>query len=207
MTGLIRHAVHIERTATIDRTTSETSISLQIDLDGDGSAQVTTGVAFLDHMLDALARHGRLDLRVEATGDATMDPHHTVEDVGIALGTAIRQALGARGGIARYGSAYAPLDEALARTVVDVSGRPFFHYEATMPELTIGANFASSLVEEFWRSLTVNAGLTVHIDLIRARNAHHAAEAIFKSAAIALHHATRITRDPVAIPSTKGMLA
>ena len=207
MNGRIQHAVHIERTATVERTTGETSISLRVDLDGSGAAEVTTGVAFLDHMLDALARHGQLDLRVEASGDAAMDPHHTVEDVGIALGTAIRQALGARGGIARYGLAYAPLDEALARTVVDVSGRPYFHYEAAMPEPTIGASFASSLVEEFWRSLVVNAGLTVHIDLLRARNAHHAAEAIFKSAALALHHATRITRDPAAVPSTKGVLA
>ena len=207
MTGVVRHEVHIERTATIERATAETSISLTVDLDGTGSARVTTGVPFLDHMLDALARHGLLDLRVEATGDAAMDPHHTVEDVGIALGSAIRQALGARHGIARYGSAYAPLDEALARTVVDVSGRPFLHYEATMPEPIIGVDFASSLVEEFWRALVVNAGLTVHIDLLRARNAHHAAEAIFKSAALALHHATRITRDPVAVPSTKGMLA
>ena len=207
MTGLVRHEVHIERRANIERSTGETTISLWVDLDGSGTAQVKTGVAFLDHMLDALARHGQVDLRVEATGDAAMDPHHTVEDVGIALGTAIRQALGTRNGIARYGHAYAPLDEALARTVVDVSGRPFFHYEAAMPEPLIGADFASSLVEEFWRSLVVNAGLTVHIDLIRSRNAHHAAEAIFKSAAVALHHATRITRDPAAIPSTKGMLA
>ena len=207
MTGLIRHPVHVERTTTVERETGETTISLRVDLDGSGTAQVETGVAFLDHMLDALARHGQLDLRVTATGDAAMDPHHTVEDVGIALGTAIRQALGARGGIARYGHAYAPLDEALARTVIDVSGRPFCHYEAAMPEPMIGTDFASSLVEEFWRSLAVNAGLTVHIDLIRSRNAHHAAEAIFKSAALALHHATRITRDPVAVPSTKGMLA
>ncbi len=207
MTGQLRHAVHIERTASIERETGETTISLRVDLDGSGTAQVETGVPFLDHMLDALARHGQLDVRVKATGDAAMDPHHTVEDVGIALGTAIRQALGARGGIARYGHAYAPLDEALARTVIDVSGRPFFHFEAVMPEPMIGTGFASSLIEEFWRSLTVNAGLTVHIDLIRSRNAHHAAESIFKSAALALHHATRITRDPAAVPSTKGMLA
>ena len=203
----LRHALHVERTATLERATGETTISLRVDLDGSGTADVGTGVPFLDHMLDALTRHGQFDLRVNASGDAAMDPHHTVEDVGIALGTAIRQALGNRNGIARYGHAYAPLDEALARTVVDVSGRPFFHYEAAMPEATIGAAFASSLVEEFWRSVVVNAGLTVHIDLVRSRNAHHAAEAIFKSAAVALHHATRITRDPATVPSTKGMLA
>lgn len=195
------------RVGELSRDTSETQIRLRVELDGSGSAQADTGVLFLDHMLDALARHGQLDLAVHATGDAAMDPHHTVEDVGIALGTAIRQALGSRAGIARYGHAYAPLDEALARTVIDVSGRPFLHFEATMPEAVIGTDFASSLVEEFWRALAVNAGLTVHIDLIRARNAHHAAEAIFKSAAVALHHATRVTRHPQAIPSTKGVLA
>jgi imidazoleglycerol-phosphate dehydratase len=195
------------RSASIERATAETRITLRVDLDGTGTATVATGVPFLDHMLDALARHGQLDLTVDATGDAAMDPHHTVEDVGIALGTAIRQAMGSRAGIARYGHAYAPLDEALARTVIDCSGRPFLHFEAAMPEPVIGADFASSLVEEFWRSLAVNAGLTVHIDLIRARNAHHAAEAIFKSGALALHHATRVSRDPQAIPSTKGVLA
>jgi imidazoleglycerol-phosphate dehydratase len=136
-----------------------------------------------------------------------MDPHHTVEDVGIALGTAFRQALGDRIGITRYGHAYAPLDEALARVVVDCSGRPFLEFVAAMPEPAIGADFASSLIEEFWRAFVVNAGLTVHIDLLRARNAHHAAEAIFKAAALALHHATRMTGDPSRMPSTKGMLA
>lgn len=207
MTDGPRHTIHLPRRAELERTTGETSITLSMDLDGSGTATIDTGVPFLDHMLDALARHGQFDLNVRASGDAAMDPHHTVEDVGIALGTAIRQALGDRRGIARYGHAYAPLDEALARTVVDVSGRPFLHYAAEMPEATIGRDFASSLVEEFWRSLVVNAGLTVHIDLVRARNAHHAAEAIFKSAAVALHGATRITRDPAAVPSTKGMLA
>jgi imidazoleglycerol-phosphate dehydratase len=158
-------------------------------------------------MLDALGRHGRLDLEVTCQGDAAMDPHHTVEDVGIAVGQAIRQALADRAGIARYGHAYAPLDEALARVVVDVSGRPFLHFEAAMPEPAIGADFASSLVEEFWRGLAMNAYLTMHIDLLRARNAHHAAEAIFKAAALALRDATRITGDPTRVPSTKGFLA
>ena len=136
-----------------------------------------------------------------------MDPHHSVEDVGIAFGQALRAAIGDRAGIARYGYAYAPLDEALARFVVDFSGRPYLEFVAVMPEPAIGADFASSLVEEFWRAVSVNGGLTVHIDLIRARNAHHAAEAIFKSAALALRMASRITREPTLVPSTKGMLA
>jgi imidazoleglycerol-phosphate dehydratase len=199
--------VHYIRKASIDRETGETKISLTLDLDGHGAASVATGVPFLDHMLHALAKHGRFDLTVTCTGDAAMDPHHTVEDVGIAFGQAIRQALGERGGIARYGHAYAPLDEALARVVIDCSGRPFLHFEAAMPEPIIGADFAASLVEEFWRGLVVNGYLTAHIDLIRARNAHHAAEAVFKAGALALRDATRITFDRTAVPSTKGILA
>ena len=194
------------RRAEIERSTLETRIRLALDLDG-GDVRAATGVPFLDNMLDARGRHGRLGIVVSAEGDAAMDPHHTVEDIGIVLGTAIRQALGDRAGIARYGHAYAPLDEALARCVVDVSGRPYLHFEAVMPEPAIGADFASSLVEEFWRALVVNAGLTVHIDLVRARNAHHAAEAIFKASALALRDATRITGDTLRVPSTKGMLA
>ena len=158
-------------------------------------------------MLTALSRHGGFDLDVTATGDAEMDPHHTVEDVGIVLGQAIRQALGDRAGIARYGYAYAPLDESLARVVVDCSGRPYLEFVAEMPEPSIGTAFSSSLVEEFWRALVVNAYLTVHIDLIRSRNAHHAAEAIFKAGALALKSATRLTGNLDLVPSTKGVLA
>ena len=195
------------RKSEIERKTSETAIRLSLDIDGAGTVRADTGVPFLDHMLDALGRHGRLDLTVSCQGDAEMDPHHTVEDVGIALGMAIRQALGDRAGIARFGSAYAPLDEALARVVVDCSGRPFLHFAAEMTEPLIGRDFAASLVEEFWRGLVMNSYLTVHIDLLRARNAHHAAEAIFKAGALALHQATRLTGDPTRIPSTKGVLA
>ena len=195
------------RKSTIERTTSETEIKLRLDLDGTGVVSAQTGVPFLDHMLDALGRHGRLDLSVSCTGDAAMDPHHSVEDVGIALGQAIRQALGDRAGIARFGYAYAPLDEALARVVIDCSGRPFLHFAAEMPEPIIGADFASSLVEEFWRALAMNAYLTIHVDLIRARNAHHGAEAIFKAGAVALRTATRMTGEPTRVPSTKGVLA
>ena len=195
------------RQSTIERATSETEVKLRLDLDGTGMVNAQTGVPFFDHMLDALGRHSRLDLIVSCRGDAAMDPHHTVEDVGIALGQAIRQALGDRAGITRFGHAYAPLDEALARAVVDCSGRPFLHFEAQMPEPIIGADFASSLVEEFWRALAANAYLTIHVDLIRARNAHHAAEAIFKAGALALRTATRLTGEPNRVPSTKGVLA
>jgi imidazoleglycerol-phosphate dehydratase len=199
-------ALPVYRRARIARATSETQIELAIALDG-GPASAATGVPFLDHMLDALSRHGRLGLEVRCDGDTAIDAHHTVEDVGIALGQGLREALGDRRGIARYGHAYAPLDEALARVVIDCSGRPFLHFEAVMPEPVIGRDFASSLVEEFWRALIINAGLTAHIDLIRSRNAHHAAEAIFKAGALALHAATRLSGNPDDVPSTKGMLA
>lgn len=195
------------RTAIIDRKTGETNIHVEVTIDGTGKVSADTGVPFLDHMLDALGRHGRMDIRMTATGDAAMDPHHTVEDAGIALGQALREALGDRKGIERYGSAYAPLDEALARVVIDISGRPYLDFHADMPEAVIGTDFASSLVDEFWRSLVVNAGWTVHIDLLRARNSHHAAEAIFKAAAVALREAVRQSGPPDAIPSTKGLLA
>jgi imidazoleglycerol-phosphate dehydratase len=194
------------RATTIQRATNETEITVTVDLDGTGSVDVETGVLFLDHMLDALARHAQVDLQVRCSGDAAMDPHHTVEDVGIVIGTAIKDVLSDRAGIARFGHAYAPLDEALARTVIDISGRPYLQFAAEMPEPVIGADFASSLVEEFWRAFAVNAGFTMHIDLLRARNSHHAAEAIFKSAALAIHGATRVSRSSAAIPSTKGFL-
>ena len=195
-----------QRTAEISRQTRETKVKLSLNLDGTGKGSCETGVGFFDHMLDLLARHSLIDLTVQAEGDLEVDAHHTVEDVGIVLGQAIKESLGDRRGIARYGHAYAPLDEALARVVIDCSGRPYLHFEAVMPEPVIGLDFAASLVEEFWRALVVNAGLTVHIDLLRARNSHHAAEAIFKAGALALHHATRRSGDPAEVPSTKGVL-
>lgn len=194
------------RRGRVERATLETRIVATIELGG-GAVVAETGVPFFNHMLDAFGRHGNLSIEVSCVGDSAMDPHHTVEDVGIALGQAVREALGDRRGIARYGHAYAPLDEALARVVIDCSGRPFLHYAAEMPEPVIGRDFAASLVEEFWRALAINAGLTVHIDLLRARNAHHAAEAIFKAGALALHAATRFAGDPASVPSTKGFLA
>lgn len=193
------------RTGSIDRTTGETDISLTIDLDESREMAIATGVPFFDHMLHALARHGRFGLSVDAAGDVDIDAHHTVEDVGIAMGQALKSALGDRVGIDRYGHAYAPLDEALARVVIDCSGRPFLEFHADFPETVIGQGFAASLVEEFWRALAVNAGLTVHIDLLRARNSHHAAEAIFKAGAIALRSAVRLTGESD-VPSTKGVL-
>lgn len=197
----------MSRSAEITRKTGETDIQLTLDLDGAGNVTADTGVPFLDHMLDALGRHGRMDITITVSGDAAMDPHHTVEDTGIAVGQAIREALGDRKGIERYGFAYAPLDEALARVVMDISGRPFIEMNAQMPEAVIGTDFAASLIEEFWRSVAMNSGTTLHIDLLRARNSHHAAEAIFKAAAIALRTAVRQSGPADAIPSTKGMLA
>jgi len=195
------------RQSTISRQTGETSIDLTLDLNGTGNVDTQTGVPFFDHMLHAWGKHARVDLSVNATGDAAMDPHHTVEDVGIVLGQAVRGALGDRSGIERYGFAYAPLDEALARVVIDCSGRPYLDFHATMPEPVIGVDFAASLVEEFWRAVAMNAGLTIHIDLIRARNSHHAAEAIFKAAAVATRIAFARTAPPNFVPSTKGVLA
>lgn len=194
------------RTASVDRVTGETSITLTLTLDPASNISVNTGVLFLDHMVHALCKHARWSIDLVASGDSAMDPHHTVEDVGIAIGQALKEALGDRRGIDRYGSAYAPLDEALARVVVDVSGRPFLEFQADMPEPVIGADFAASLVEEFWRSLAMNAGLTMHIDLLRARNSHHAAEAIFKAAAVALRSAVVVGGPTDSVPSTKDFL-
>lgn len=194
------------RTASVDRVTGETSITLTLTLDPASGISVNTGVLFLDHMVHALCKHARWSIDLGAAGDSAMDPHHTVEDVGIAIGQALKEALGDRRGIDRYGSAYAPLDEALARVVVDVSGRPFLEFQAVMPEPVIGADFAASLVEEFWRSLAMNAGLTMHIDLLRARNSHHAAEAIFKAAAVALRSAVVVGGPTDSVPSTKDFL-
>jgi imidazoleglycerol-phosphate dehydratase len=195
------------RQSSLSRETGETSITLSLNLDGSGTVHADTGVAFLDHMLHAWGKHARLDLDVTAQGDSAMDPHHTVEDVGIVVGLAIREALGDRAGIERYGFAYAPLDESLARVVIDCSGRPYFDFHATMPEPVIGSDFASSLVEEFWRAVAVNGALTVHIDLLRSRNAHHAAEAIFKAAAVATRTAFARNAPSNYLPSTKGVLA
>jgi imidazoleglycerol-phosphate dehydratase len=194
------------RTADIHRNTLETQIGVKLDLEGTGKSQLSTGVGFFDHMLDQIARHGLIDLQVDARGDLHIDAHHTVEDVGITLGQALAAALGDKKGLTRYGHAYVPLDEALSRVVVDLSGRPGLSFNVAFTRATIGA-FDVDLIREFFQALVNHAGITVHIDNLRGDNAHHQAESIFKAFARALRMA--ITRDPRAgdvVPSTKGSL-
>ncbi len=193
------------RSARIQRKTSETDIALSLALDGTGQAKSETGIGFFDHMLIAFARHGLFDLTVDCRGDLDVDAHHTVEDVGICLGKALSEALGDKQGIIRFGAAYVPMDEALARAVTDLSGRPFLSFQADFQQEAIGA-FPAPLSVEFFRALSDNAGVTLHIDLLRGDNAHHSVEAIFKAAAKALRTAT--DRDPriTGVPSTKGIL-
>lgn len=193
----------MSRTVEVHRVTGETDVTVRLDLDGSGAAEVETNIPFLDHMLDLLARHGRFDLAVRAAGDLEVDAHHTTEDVGIALGEALRGALGDKRGIARYGHAYAPMDEALVRCVLDLSGRPYSVFEVPMPSPRVGT-LDTDLVEHFCESLAFHAAMNLHLDLIRGRNTHHIIEAVFKSLALALHEATRIVREDV--PSTKGTL-
>jgi imidazoleglycerol-phosphate dehydratase len=196
----------MSRSATIERTTNETSIALTLALDGTGAGDRTTGVGFLDHMLDLVARHGRLDLTVKATGDLQTGAHHTVEDVGICVGQALDQALGDRAGIARYGHAVVPMDEARAAAAIDVSGRPFLAWEAPgVPPGAIG-NFDHELAEEFFRALATNARLTLHLGVEAGTNAHHMLEAAFKAFARALRAATAIDPTETGVPSTKGTL-
>jgi len=194
-----------ERRGEAVRETGETRVRAAVDLDG-GPCSVSTGVGFLDHMLDAVSRHARISVAVAATGDLHVDAHHTVEDVGLALGDALDRALGDRSGIARFGHAFAPLDEALARAVIDVSGRPFARVELPRDLLLafVTPQFPLTLVAEFWRAVAVRARVTLHLDLERAVDPHHAAEACFKAAALALGAAIRVAGGGV--PSTKGTL-
>jgi imidazoleglycerol-phosphate dehydratase len=195
----------VTRKATVERRTSETKIRVDLNLDG-GSVSVETGVPFFDHMLDQLGRHGRLGLTIEAEGDLEVDAHHTVEDVGIALGEALQEALGDKRGITRYGDALVPMEEALAQVAVDISGRSLLVYDAEVGVKTIG-QYDTALTEEFLQALVRAGGLTLHVGLLRGRNAHHAVEAIFKALARALAAAVAI--DPLAsgtVPSTKGVL-
>lgn len=195
----------IARSAYIDRKTSETEITLSISLDGEGKSSVRTGIPFFDHMLTLFSRHGLIDLDVEAKGDIEVDYHHTVEDVGLALGAAFTKALGDKSGIRRYGSAYVPMDEALARVVVDCSGRPYLAYEVPRGVEAIGL-FPFQLVEEFLRAFSVQAGLTLHVSILAGRDAHHMAEAIFKALGRALDVAVSHDDRVKGIPSTKGVL-
>jgi imidazoleglycerol-phosphate dehydratase len=194
------------RTAELTRTTNETDLHVRVDLDGTGKSSVKTGIGFFDHMLEALARHGLLDLTVEARGDLHVDGHHTVEDTGIVLGQAIAQALGDRAGIRRYADSMVPLDEAMVRCVVDVSGRPYLSYHIDVPKWQMLGDYDVFLTPEFFRAVVLNAGLTVHLDLIRGDNPHHIVEAAFKAFARSLDDATMIDPRVTGVPSTKGKL-
>ena len=196
----------MQRTAQVERNTLETQISVSLDLDGKGDARFSTGVSFLDHMMDQIARHGLVDLHVNAKGDLHIDAHHTVEDIGITLGQALAKAVGDKKGIRRYGHAYVPLDEALSRVVVDFSGRPGLVYNLTFSRARIG-DFDVDLFQEFFQGLVNHAGITLHIDNLRGTNAHHQAETVFKAFGRALRMA--LEPDPrmaAQIPSTKGTL-
>jgi imidazoleglycerol-phosphate dehydratase len=194
------------RVGEIRRTTKETDLLVRISLDGRGEEAVKTGIGFFDHMLEAFARHGLFDLTVEARGDLHVDGHHTVEDTGIAIGTAVARALGDRAGIRRYADALVPLDEALVRAVVDVSGRPYIHYEIEIAKWQLLGDYDVFLTPEFFRALVLNAGLTAHLDLVRGDNPHHIVEAAFKAFGRALDGATSIDPRVAGVPSTKGAL-
>jgi imidazoleglycerol-phosphate dehydratase len=193
------------RSARIERATNETSVVVEIDLDGTGRTSVATGVPFFDHMLDALGRHSLIDIVVEATGDLAVDAHHTVEDTGICLGQALAAALGDRAGIRRFGSAAVPLDEALVLAAVDISGRGSLTYEVDVPIEIIGT-FDTTLAKEFVTALASNAGMTVHLHEVSGDNAHHIVEAAFKALARALREAVELDPRVTGVPSTKGVL-
>mgnify|MGYP001818237603 CR=1 FL=1 len=194
------------RRAEITRKTAETEITVEIDLDGSGSYDNRTGVGFFDHMLDQLARHALIDMTVRATGDLHIDDHHTVEDTGIALGQALTQALGDKRGIRRYGACLLPMDDALVRAALDLSGRPFLVWNVDLPTAKIGT-FDTELVREFFQAFATHGGITLHVDALHGVNSHHIAEAAFKSVARALREAVESDpRTSGAVPSTKGTL-
>jgi imidazoleglycerol-phosphate dehydratase len=201
----MKDALVAPRLARVERSTKETTITVSVNLDGAGRAELATGVPFLDHMLDQVARHGMLDLTVQAHGDLHIDAHHTVEDIGITFGQAVRQALGDKAGVIRYGHAYVPLDEALSRVVLDLSGRPGLEYHVPFTRAMIGG-FDVDLTHEFFQGFVNHALATLHIDNLRGQNAHHQAETVFKAFARALRMA--VARDPrvEGVPSTKGSL-
>ncbi len=193
------------RTARISRTTAETAIELDLDLDGTGQVEIATGVGFFDHMLTHLGKHGLFDLKVKAKGDLHIDAHHTVEDVGICFGKALVQALGDKAGIRRYGDATVPMDEVLATAAVDMSGRPFLVWNANVPNELLGT-FASQLAEEFWRAVSSAGVMNLHVVVHHGHNTHHIVEGIFKACARALRHAVELDPRASGIPSTKGVL-
>ncbi|WP_395696962.1 imidazoleglycerol-phosphate dehydratase HisB [Methylocella sp.] len=195
------------RAAKIARSTKETQIEVEVALDGTGASAISTGVGFFDHMLDQLARHSLIDVTLSARGDLHIDQHHTVEDCGIALGQALRQALGDRAGIARYADVLLPMDETLTRVAIDVSGRPFLVFRTQFDKEKIG-DFDTDLVREFFQAFAMNAGLTLHVETLYGLNAHHVAESCFKGLARALRAAIEIDpRQKGKVPSTKGTLA
>jgi imidazoleglycerol-phosphate dehydratase len=194
------------RKAAIKRTTKETDVVVAIDLDGSGAAAISTGIGFLDHMLDLLARHSRIDMNVTASGDLHVDHHHTTEDVGIALGQALKQALGAMRGITRYADVHVPMDETLTRVAIDISGRPFLVFRSVFTHDKIGT-FDTELVREWFQAFAVNAGITLHVETLYGANDHHISESCFKGLARALRAAVAIdTRARDEVPSTKGSL-
>lgn len=194
------------RKATVERITRETVISVTVDLDGEGSAQLDVGIPFLEHMLEQVARHGLIDIALKARGDLLVDAHHLVEDIGIVLGQAVAKAVGDKAGITRYGHAYVPLDEALSRVVIDLSGRPGFAYRVEFPRAHVGT-FDVDLLHEFFQGFVNSAAVTLHIDTLAGRNAHHIAETLFKAFGRALRMAIAVDpRGPGSVPSTKGVL-
>jgi len=196
----------MSRTASSSRTTKETDISITLDVDGEGRTDCSTGLPFFDHMLDQLGRHGGMDLTVQAKGDLHIDAHHTVEDTGILLGSVLAEALGSKVGVRRFASIRVPLDEAVVEAVLDLSGRPYLHYEIDPPGVKILGDppFDPQLMEEFWRAVVTSAGVTLHLTLVRGKNTHHIIEASTKAAARALRDAVRV--EGTALPSTKGVL-
>jgi imidazoleglycerol-phosphate dehydratase len=195
----------LSRSAQIERKTKETDVRVHLNLDGNGRARISTGISFLDHMLELFARHGLFDLEIECRGDLEIDDHHSVEDIAISLGQAFKEALGDKSGIARYGEATVPMDEALCRAVVDLSGRFFLVYEVETRRHTIG-NFSVELAEHFWRSFAEAARCNLHIDALRGRNTHHILEGTFKATARALRQAVERDARIVGVLSTKGVL-
>ena len=193
----------MSRKADVTRNSKETRLRARVDLDGEGKVKVATGLAFLDHMLEQVARYGGFDLSLRGSGDLQVDTHHLVEDAGIVVGQALSQALGDRAGIARFASAYAPLDEALARVVIDLGKRPYLSYNVPLRG-RIGT-VESEVLEEFWKALSIHAGATIHVDVIRGRNRHHIAEATFKALGLALRQAVALGGGP-GVPSSKGLL-
>jgi imidazoleglycerol-phosphate dehydratase len=193
------------RTATISRTTSETDVTVTLNIDGGGQSSVQTGVQFLDHMLILFAKHGTFDLEVQCKGDLGIDAHHSVEDIGICLGAAFEKALGNKEGLVRFAHSYYPMDEALVRVVADLSGRPYLVYRVKVKRERAG-EMDSDLVEEFWKAVVTNARMNLHIELLYGRNTHHIFEAVFKAAARALCLATRKDSRVQGVPSTKGVL-